>query len=145
MIALLALRLPRRWHAGSFHAHEHAHGTVLHRHLHPHAEGHAAAAHAHGHAVRSPLQAYGIGIVHGAAGSAAVTLLLLATAGGRWEAVAMLLVFALGTVASMALLSAGVGYALGREPVRRRFGRLAPGLDLLAPAFGVWYGLEALV
>jgi hypothetical protein len=40
--------------------------------------------------------------------------------------------------------SAAFGYLLSREPVVRRFVRLAPGLTIASMAFGVWYGLGAL-
>jgi high-affinity nickel permease len=144
VIAALAVRLLARWRAGSFHAHEHAHGDLVHRHLHGHG-GEFAPEHAHAHVVRSPLQAYAIGTVHGLAGSAAVTILLVAAIGSRSVAVAALLVFAAGTAISMALASAAFGYALGREPLRRRFVRIAPGIAVAAFAFGIWYGVQAVV
>jgi ABC-type nickel/cobalt efflux system permease component RcnA len=83
VIMLLAVRLLVRWRRGAFHAHAHHHGPVIHRHLHPHPAG---VGHAHDHRVRSPLAAYGIGVVHGVGGSAGVALLLLAGIGDRAEA-----------------------------------------------------------
>jgi high-affinity nickel permease len=144
VIAALALRLLRRWRRGSFHVHQHAHGPLVHRHLHPHDDAHGAD-HTHRHVSRSPLQAYAIGILHGFAGSAAIAILLLATIQSRTQAATALVVFALGSTMSMALVSAALGYALGREPLRRRFGGLAPALAAVAFAFGAWYGLQAFV
>jgi ABC-type nickel/cobalt efflux system permease component RcnA len=71
IIVVLAVRLLVRWRRGAFHTHEHEHGDEgpRHRHLHAHAHG---AGHVHRHVARSPLQAYTIGLVHGAAGSGAV-------------------------------------------------------------------------
>jgi hypothetical protein len=43
----------------------------------------------------------------------------------------------------MAGLSSGVGYALARGPLRRRFWRLAPVLGALSLAFGAWYAAAA--
>jgi len=65
MIALLALWLLVRWRRGLFHLHQ-DHGPT----------------HSHGKQrrlrTRSPLQAFGIGLVHGMGGSAGVGVLLLA-------------------------------------------------------------------
>ena len=98
----------------------------------------------HRHPARSPLAAYGIGVLHGVGGSAFVTLLLLGTIGGRGEAAAALGLFALGTMASMALLSAGLGLALGARRVQSGFGRLAPALAVSTCLFGVVYAAGAV-
>jgi ABC-type nickel/cobalt efflux system permease component RcnA len=146
MIMLLAVRLLRRWHRGHFHAHLHRHGEVEHRHLHPH-RGHAGR-HDHTHEPearlgRSPLQAFGIGLVHGMGGSAGVGVLLLAAIPGQAEAVAALLVLALGTALSMAVVSSAFGYAITRGPVLRRMLAFAPAMGALTLAFGCWYTLGA--
>jgi high-affinity nickel permease len=150
LIMFLAVRLLLRWRRGHFHAHLHSHGGVEHRHLHPHpsARGHAHG-HAHGHdhvrvLGRSPVQAYCIGLVHGMGGTAGVGVLLLAGIGDRALAVAALVLFALCTALSMALLSLGVGWALTRGPVVRRLLALAPAMGAASLAFGLWYTLGAL-
>ena len=97
----------------------------------------------HGHRTRAPLQAYGIGLVHGLGGSAGVGLLLLATIRGHLAGVGALGLFSLCTAISMALLSVGFGLTLSRPLVQRSFNRLAPALGLLSLAFGVWYVLGA--
>jgi ABC-type nickel/cobalt efflux system permease component RcnA len=147
VIVFLAARLLARWRSGHFHAHPHRHGHVEHRHLHPHED--PAARHDHPHEPqttlgRSPLQAFGIGLVHGMGGSAGVGVLLLATIPGRTEAVAALLVFAVGTAASMAIVSSAFGYAITRGPVLRRMLAFAPAMGALTLAFGVWYTLGAV-
>jgi ABC-type nickel/cobalt efflux system permease component RcnA len=153
MIMFLAARLLLRWRHGHFHAHAHRHGDVEHRHLHPHQpdahEHRHGAAHDHIHQPearlgRSPWQAFGIGLVHGAGGSAGVGVLLLATIPGQAEAVAALLVLAAGTAMSMALLSSGFGYAITRGPVLRRMLAFAPAMGLVTLAFGGWYTLGAV-
>jgi cytochrome c biogenesis protein CcdA len=146
IIIALALRLLGRWRSGRFHAHLHRHGVVQHRHLHPH--GHAAG-HDHRHEPesqlgRTRLRAYGIGLVHGVGGSAGVAVLLLAALPSRAEAAVALAVFALGTAASMAMLSWAFGFALTRGPVLRRLIGLAPALGVASLAFGVWYSSVAL-
>jgi hypothetical protein len=119
---------------------------VQHRHLHPHAH---AGGHDHRHEPeallgRTRLQAYGIGLVHGVGGSAGVTVLLLAALPSRAEAAVALAVFALGTAASMAMLSCAFGFALTRGPVLRHVMALAPALGDASLAFGLWYSSVAL-
>ncbi len=145
MIVFLAARLLVRWRRGHFHAHAHRHGDVEHRHLHPH--------HTHGHdhphepeirLGRSPRQAFGIGLVHGTGGSAGVGVLLLATIPSQAEAVAALMVLAVGTAVSMALLSSAFGYAITRGPVRQRMLAFAPAMGAVTLVFGCWYTLGAV-
>jgi high-affinity nickel permease len=92
---------------------------------------------------RSAWQAYGIGLVHGVGGTAGVGLLLLGTIHTPTLAIAALALFALFSAVSMALLSTGLGIALGSAPVRRSFDRIAPALGVASLAFGVWYALGA--
>jgi ABC-type nickel/cobalt efflux system permease component RcnA len=151
VIMFLAVRLLVRWRSGHFHVHAHRHGDVEHRHLHPHSpHAHAhGAAHDHSHEPeaqlgRSPWGAFGIGLVHGAGGSAGVGVLLIATIPAQAEAVAALVVLALGTAISMALLSSAFGYAITRGPVVRRMLAFAPAMALATLAFGGWYTLGAV-
>lgn len=142
VIVLLAVQLIHRWRRGAFHAHTHAHGDVVHRHVHGHA---TAPAHEHRHTVvRSPVQAYSVGLVHGVGGSAGVGILLLASIPDRAEALTALIVFAFAGALSMAMLSSVLGFALGRTFVERRMVRLAPALGALNIAFGFWYVVTAL-
>jgi high-affinity nickel permease len=97
----------------------------------------------HPHRTRSSFRAFGLGLLHGAGGSAAVTVLLLATVPDRASAAIALVLFASGTAVSMALLSSGFGFALTRDAVVRRFGRVAPGLAVFSLAFGAWYAAGA--
>jgi high-affinity nickel permease len=137
VIVLLAVRLLARWRRGRFHAHRHAHGSLVHRHLHAHG---SSLKHGHDHTLlRSPAQAYGIGCIHGVGGSAAVGVLLLASIASRPEAIGALVLFALATAASMAVVSSGLGYVLASPAVARRFDRLAPALATASLAFGIWY------
>ena len=150
LIVVLAVRLLLRWRRGYFHAHLHSHGPVRHAHPHVHERGtarHQAAGHSHPHAEglgRTPLAAYGIGLVHGIGGSAMVGLLVVGAAASRPLGVVALILFAAGTAVSMALLSTAFGYAIATGPVERNFDRVAPVLGVLAAAFGIWYALGAL-
>jgi high-affinity nickel permease len=144
LIVGLAVWLLVRWRRGVFHLHRHDHGGVEHLHAHAHHE--PAQTHAHRHSVRtrSPLQAYGIGLLHGVGGSAGVGVLLLASIQSRALAVAALGLFALFTAVSMAVLSTGFGLTLSSARARRSFHRLAPALGFASLLFGVWYALGAL-
>ena len=149
VIILLALRLLFRWARGQFHSHPHSHGSLQHSHSHAHEgshPGHRPGKHSHVHAEalgRSPLAAFGIGMVHGIGGSAGVGILVVGAASNQLRGVAALVLFAAGTAVSMALVSSSVGYALARGPVARRVSSLIPVLALASLAFGVWYALDA--
>lgn len=122
VIVCLAVRLLVRWRQGAFRN---------------------GPGHSHGKG-RTPWQAYAIGLVHGMGGSAGVGVLLLAAIPDRIEAIVALALFATFTAISMAIASSTFGYALSREPVLRRFARIAPALGALSLVFGVWYSLGAL-
>jgi ABC-type nickel/cobalt efflux system permease component RcnA len=144
IIVMLAVRLLLRWRRGVFHAHAHSHESgQTHRHLHSHADD-PVHEHAHTVTLRTPLSAYGVGLVHGVGGSGGITLLLLSTIEEPSKAVVALLIFAAGTAVSMALLSSAFGLAIATGPLARNFERVAPVLGVLAAAFGIWYAAGAL-
>lgn len=126
LIIALAVWLLIRWRRGLFGLEPHGHG------------------HSHTIRARSPIQAYGIGLIHGMGGSAGVGILLLAAIHDRAVAVLALALFAFFTAVSMALLSTGFGMTLTSGPVRRSFNRIAPALGAVSLLFGVWYALGAL-
>jgi hypothetical protein len=141
VIAALAVWLLVRWRRGLFHLHVHAHDRSLHAHGHVHGQD----GHAHGSPrTRSPLQAFAIGVLHGMGGSAGVGVLLLASIHDRALAVAALGLFAACTAVSMAALSTGFGFTLGRAPVASVLQRVAPALTVASLSFGIWYALGAL-
>jgi ABC-type nickel/cobalt efflux system permease component RcnA len=145
MIVALALRLLIRWRRGYFHVHEHRHGEVVHAHPHAH-EGEHADSHPHDHPEqlgRSPAAAFGIGLVHGVGGSGGATILLVGAVSDGPEAALALVIFAVATAISMALLSTLVGSALVRPLLWRRLGAAAPVMGGSSLAFGLWYGLGA--
>lgn len=151
IIIALAVRLLLRWRQGSFHVHPHRHGSHWHSHPHAHSHGHEIASppiqHQHQHADalgRSPLAAFGIGSVHGIGGSAGIGVVLAGSLADNGEGVAVLLAFAAATAASMALVSTGFAYLLGRSVVRDRLTGLIPLLAAASMVFGVWYSLDAL-
>lgn len=150
IIVLLAVRLLIRWKQGHFHAHPHQHEGVMHVHPHLH-EHHGTDAHAevhqhrHTEAIgRSPLAAFGIGLVHGVGGSAAAGILIVSAAPTATASVLALLLFALGTAASMTLLTSLLGVILVRRSAAGKLGWMIPVLGVASLGFGLWYGLHAL-
>jgi ABC-type nickel/cobalt efflux system permease component RcnA len=141
IIVVLAARLLVRWRRGAYHVHVHAHGGDAHAHVHSHERERG---HKHGHAVRTPWQAFSIGLVHGTAGSAGVAVLLIAAIPGTALACVALVVLVGGCALSMTLLSAAAGRLLDAAKARRRLARAVPALGSLALAFGAWYLVAAL-
>jgi ABC-type nickel/cobalt efflux system permease component RcnA len=142
IIVVLAVRLLLRWRRGAFHAHVHEHDGSVHAHVHSHVSG---SSHQHSHAVRSPAQAFGIGLVHGLAGSGAVSILIVAAVDDRKLGIVALAMLALGTALSMTGLSALAGRALGIRPYRRVFASAVPALGTAACLFGAWYAAAAIL
>jgi ABC-type nickel/cobalt efflux system permease component RcnA len=133
VILLLAARVLWKWLRGDYRTGRHRHEDSAHRHLQ---QGHH---HQHTTA-RTPTQAFGIGLLHGLAGSGAVAVLLLAGLPGRLEAAAALAIFAPATLVSMAAFTAAFAWVLTRpaiEPVYR--GVLIPLVGAFGLIFGLWY------
>jgi high-affinity nickel-transport protein len=149
------LRSLRGTAGASRHSHPHPHGDYVHTHPH----GHAPAAHGHeesrtpqarldrwlgGLGLYQAARPVVVGLVHGLAGSAAVALLVLATIRNPLWAVAYLLVFGLGTVAGMALVTLAVAlpfaYTAGRSAAFHR--ALATASGLLSLAFGLFLAYQ---
>jgi ABC-type nickel/cobalt efflux system permease component RcnA len=136
------------------HVHEHAHDGRMHTHLHFHGrqDAHATAdAHAVSHAWHRGLWGWrpvAVGAVHGLAGSAALTLFVLAEVmrgGSKLLGFAYLLIFGAGSIGGMLLMSTLVG--LPFVLTARRFRRIDIPVRLLAGAasviFGLYYAWEA--
>jgi ABC-type nickel/cobalt efflux system permease component RcnA len=142
IIVALAVRLLLKWRRGAFHMHAHDHGGHRHAHVHSHADD---AAHTHDHRVRTPAQAFGIGLVHGLAGSGGVAVLIVAAVADQRLAVAALVLLSLGTAVSMTALSALVGGAISAARGRRTLDSAVPALAATALCFGVWYSIAAFL
>lgn len=95
-------------------------------------------------APRTRLQAFGIGLVHGAGGSAGVGVLLLAAIPSQAEALAALVLFAVCTAISMAGMTSLLGLTLARDGVSRRIAAAAPVMGTASFVFGAWYLLAAM-
>jgi high-affinity nickel permease len=140
------------------HSHPHQHGDFIHSHPHTHQpEGHPHSS------SQTPLawldRALGrmsmyqylrplvVGIVHGLAGSAAVALLVLTTIRNSHWAIAYLLLFGVGTIAGMMLITLGIASTL-RLVSRRRQSvsrSLAMASGLLSMAFGLFVAYQICI
>jgi high-affinity nickel-transport protein len=79
-----------------------------------------------------------IGIVHGLAGSAAVALLVMTTIRDPWWAIAYLLLFGLGTVAGMILITALIAMPIVWS--QRRFSSLNHGITVVSGLISLSFG-----
>ncbi len=93
----------------------------------------------HDHRERS-LRPFVVGVVHGLAGSAAVALLVLTTIRDVTWAIAYLLVFGLGTVAGMVIVTTAIAVPLAgaRSCSARTHGYIRAATGLLSFGFGVF-------
>jgi ABC-type nickel/cobalt efflux system permease component RcnA len=140
------------------HVHTHADGTRhLHAHSHapeqepiappavhshggqPHAH-HSLLLHSHPHAPGFPRRALLVGLVHGLAGSAALLLLTVTTLSSRWLGFFYILVFGLGSILGMAVLSAVISVPL--QGTARALGRTHRVVEVLTGlatvGIGIW-------
>lgn len=142
VIVGLATRVVWKWVRGDYSAGLHRHGEatdVARGTEHHHLRREGASEHRHT-AVRTPRQAFGIGVLHGLAGTGAVVLLLIAALPTRLEAAAALAVFAPMSIVSMAALTGTFAWILTRpviDPLYRRI--LIPALGIFGVIFGLWY------
>ena len=133
------------------HSHSHAHGDFVHSHPHGHSpetHGHPEGATPQGWLDRTfgrlglyqSLRPLIVGIVHGLAGSAAVALLVLTTIRNPVWAIAYLLVFGVGTIAGMMLITAVIAMplALGGNRFRLMNRYFATASGVVSLAFGMF-------
>jgi high-affinity nickel-transport protein len=132
------------------HAHTHQQGDFVHAHPHDHEpekHGHAEDATPVGWMDRifgqlglyQAVRPLAVGLVHGLAGSAAVALLVLTTIRDPRWAIAYLLVFGVGTIAGMMLITAAI--ALPFKYSQSRFARLNRGLAVASGIISIAFGI----
>ena len=118
------------------HAHLHEHGGRQHVHIHTHRDEKVEAAH-HRLSPRSVV----IGMVHGLAGSAALMLLIVPTIASPAVAIGYILIFGLGSIGGMMVMSLLIG--LPFHFTANRFELLNKGIRLCAGVFS--FGLGASI
>jgi high-affinity nickel permease len=137
------------------HSHSHTHGGYIHSHphthqpeAHPDAPDHTPLAwldRVFGRvSLYQYLRPFVVGVVHGLAGSAAVALLVLTTIRNVHWAIAYLLIFGVGTIAGMMLITMSIASAFmmvgkGRKKFSRR---LALASGLLSLCFGLFVAYQ---
>ena len=116
MLVGLGIHVVYRLWQSHFHIHPHQHGDgTLHLHAHSHAAGivpHSASMHAHPHRERLPLRTFCVGLMHGMAGSAALMVLAASSIGTLAGAMSFVVLFALGSMIGMTLLTAVIALPL---------------------------------
>lgn len=158
-LGVLALARVSRKRA-DVHLHRHVHDGQSHVHIHfhepetQHAGEHASAARPdsspsfHSHAIaRIGLKPLLVGAMHGLAGSAALTLLLLTQVKSIFLGLIYLAVFGVGSTLGMLLMSGliGVPFALsGRRLTNINYG-LQTAAGVVSIAFGLWYAYETAI
>lgn len=137
------------------HSHPHSRGDFIHSHPHTHEPD------SHSHQTEpTPLAAldrifgkvglyqylrpFVVGVVHGLAGSAAVALLVLTTIQNVHWAIAYLLIFGVGTIAGMMLITMSLASAFKLvEKGRQKFSRrLALASGLISLGFGLFVAYQ---
>jgi len=109
MLVVLGIDVIGRMIRERMHVHIHTHDSgIQHIHFHSHAQGKMHGeepTHRHSHRLAVLLRPFIVGTVHGMAGSAALLLLTLHTLKSSLEGIFYILLFGLGTVAGMAIIS----------------------------------------
>jgi len=142
---------PGHKHEEVIHSHAHTHGGEVHAHIH----GHNPEVHMHLDRNGDPegafqkalarmglyqlLRPLAVGLVHGLAGSAAVALLVLTTIREPRWAIVYLLVFGVGTIAGMMLITMMIGVPFAYTG--RRFEKFNRGLGIASGLISVAFGL----
>ena len=126
------------------HGHPHLHsGAILHSHWHIHTGGEQ---HAHDHTgwTHIGLRPLLVGMVHGAAGSAALMLLVLSTIRSPLEAFVYIVVFGFGSVLGMLLISCLLALPLhwAKERLATSYKPIQMTAGLFSCLFGLYLGIE---
>ncbi len=146
MLMLLGADVIRRmWRKGiHFHVHEHA-GGVRHFHAHAHdgSVPHEEDPHAHEHVSWKQVldgRALLVGMVHGMAGTAALVLLTLQTLHDVWLGLLYIVVFGIGSIAGMGVVSTIIALPLQRagRGLSRWHAGLQYGIGIFTLAYGAW-------
>ncbi|MEJ7607631.1 MAG: hypothetical protein WKF37_15510 [Bryobacteraceae bacterium] len=126
------------------HIHTHSHDGITHSHVHFHEPGtdqEDSAAH-HRHAlIRVGLKPLLIGAMHGLAGSAALTVLVLTQVRSVALGLSYLVVFGIGSILGMLAVSVAIGlpFALSARRLTGIVVGLQAATGLAGIAFGFWY------
>ncbi|NKB80353.1 MAG: urease accessory protein [Nitrospirales bacterium] len=135
IIVLGANVIWRAFHSYTVHWHPHQHEGTMHVHLHVHEAG---SPEPHHHAHMSKCKALVVGMVHGLAGSAALSLAIMTTMSTISLGMLYIFLFGLGAIGGMLLMSMliSVPFLLSGQ----RLGRWSTNLRLGAGCFAIGFG-----
>ncbi len=146
MLVILGADVLRRIRKSRLHLHVHRHGDMgPHIHLHSHegdGAGHGHDHHDHEHPRGFPLKALVIGLVHGAAGSAAIIVLAAASAGSAWVALGYVALVGVGSIFGMAGISAVISLPISMAPKNVRW--LHTGARLAVATIAIGFGITIM-
>ena len=125
----------RAWqHRESIHVHQHRHDGLPHAHVHLHEAA----------PTRIGIKPLLVGAMHGLAGSAALTVLVLTQIPSPLVGFMALLVFGVGSIAGMLLMSGLIGlpFALSARRLTRMHYVLQFAAGIFSIGFGLWYAYK---
>jgi High-affinity nickel-transport protein len=125
------------------HAHSHVPGKAPHDHWHLHASGKLDE---HTGWLHFSLRPLVVGMVHGAAGTGALMLLVLSTIKSPMDAVLYILIFGIGSVAGMLIVSLLLAVPLqwAARNVASGYRIVQAAAGVFSCAFGIWLGVDIL-
>ena len=140
-LMLIALGINALWkliRGGRIHVHAHEHGDHWHAHPHVHDGKHRDEPHTH-HGFKAGARPLLIGMVHGMAGSAALTLLVLTTIPSATIGFLYIAIFGIGSIGGMMIMS--TLFALPARLTALRFARANLAMRGLAGVFTLGFGI----
>ena len=138
MLIILGINVLRKaFGAERVHLHTHSHSPETHTHVHAHEN--PKQDHAHAHQFRAMRRPFIVGMVHGLAGSAALMLLVLSTIDSPFGALAYIVIFGLGSVGGMLLLSGII--SLPFVLTAQRFTAMNRSIRIIAGVASVLFGI----
>ena len=144
MLVLLGAQVFWNIKRGKMHVHRHEHDDDPHLHIHGTHGSSEADDVEEKHGLFRPgkpffrLKSYMIGIVHGLAGTAAVMLILLPSITSFWAGIGFIILFGVGTVISMSVITLLIGIPFSVSGTSGRLNRMVAGVAGVASlVFGV--------
>jgi sulfite exporter TauE/SafE len=138
MLVILGVNVLRKsFGAERVHLHTHSHNPETHTHFHVH--DNPKQDHGHGHPFKAMRRPFIVGMVHGLAGSAALMLLVLSTIESPFGGLLYIVIFGLGSVGGMLLLSGII--SLPFILTAQRFSLMNRWIRVIAGVASVGFGL----
>jgi ABC-type nickel/cobalt efflux system permease component RcnA len=149
MLVALGLDVLRRVLKDRIHFHLHRHKNItahFHAHSHSGESDHQQSNHQHSHDQKFPYRTLFIGFMHGMAGSAALILLTMETIDSLWAGLIYMLLFGIGSMLGMAIISAIIAIPLraSANGLTWMFNSLQIGIGLLTFGLGITIIIESM-